>query len=54
MAVYILVAVFVPLTYGVVLLEERELRERFGEEYERYCDKVPRFFPKKHHYSQGR
>ncbi len=54
MAVYILVAVFVPLTYGVVLLEERELRERFGEEYESYCAKVPRFFPKKHQYSQGR
>ncbi len=47
-AVYILVAVFIPLTYGVVLLEERELRERFGEEYEKYCAKVPRFFPKKH------
>lgn len=48
LAVYILVAVILPLTYGVVLLEERELRERFGEEYERYCAEVPRFFPKKH------
>jgi protein-S-isoprenylcysteine O-methyltransferase Ste14 len=47
LAVYILLAVFIPLTYGVVLLEERELRERFGEEHERYCGKVPRFFPKK-------
>ncbi len=47
LAVYILVAVFIPLTYGVVLLEERELRERFGEEFEKYCREVPRFFPKK-------
>ena len=47
LAVYILVAVIIPLTYGVVLLEERELRERFGEEYERYCGEVPRFFPRK-------
>jgi len=48
LAVYLLVAVFIPLIYGVVFLEERELRERFGEEFERYCGKVPRFFPKKH------
>ena len=48
LAVYILVAVIIPLTYGVVILEERELRERFGEEYERYCAGVPRFFPRKH------
>ena len=47
LAVYILGGVFIPLIYGVVLLEERELKVRFGEEYERYCAKVPRFFPKK-------
>jgi protein-S-isoprenylcysteine O-methyltransferase Ste14 len=47
LAVYILVGVFIPLTYGVVLFEEKELRERFGEEYERYCADIPRFFPKK-------
>jgi protein-S-isoprenylcysteine O-methyltransferase Ste14 len=48
LAVYILVIVFIPVIYGVVLLEERELRERFGQEYERYCVEVPRFFPKRH------
>ncbi|MCJ7686411.1 MAG: DUF1295 domain-containing protein [Desulfobacteraceae bacterium] len=48
LAVYILVIVFIPVIYGVVLLEERELRERFGQEYKRYCAEVPRFFPKKH------
>ena len=47
LAVYILVIVFIPVIYGVVLLEERELRERFGQEYEKYCAKVPRFIPKK-------
>jgi len=46
--VYILVAAFIPLTYGVVLFEERELTQRFGEEYESYCAEVPRFFPKKY------
>lgn len=32
--------------YGVTLLEERELRERFGEPYEVYCRAVPRFVPR--------
>jgi protein-S-isoprenylcysteine O-methyltransferase Ste14 len=48
LAVYLLVIVFIPVIYGVVLLEERELKERFGQEYEEYCAEVPRFFPKKH------
>ena len=28
-------------------LEERELRERFGVPYRRYCELVPRFFPRR-------
>ena len=32
--------------HGVVLLEERELAERFGEEYEAYRGRVPRYIPK--------
>jgi len=32
--------------YLVVLLEERELRERFGAEHEDYCRRVPRFIPR--------
>jgi protein-S-isoprenylcysteine O-methyltransferase Ste14 len=30
-----------------VLLEERELRDRFGAEYEEYCRRVPRYIPKR-------
>ena len=32
--------------YPIVLLEERELLERFGEEYAEYTRKVPRFIPR--------
>ena len=43
---YIVVVLSLPLTYFVVRLEERELRERFGAAYEEYCRRVPRFVPK--------
>ena len=41
-AVYALVF---PAIHLVVLLEERELRERFGAEYQDYCRRVPRYVP---------
>lgn len=46
LAVYVLVVAVIPMIYLIVLLEERELAQRFGEEYERYRRDVPRFVPK--------
>lgn len=46
LASYIAAAFWLPAVYVIVLLEERELREHFGEAYEDYCHKVPRFIPK--------
>ena len=36
-----------PAIHLVVLLEETELRERFGAEYEEYCRRVPRYKPQR-------
>jgi protein-S-isoprenylcysteine O-methyltransferase Ste14 len=47
LATYVLCAVMVPVLYAIVLLEERELRDRFGEAYEAYHKQVPRFVPRK-------
>lgn len=46
-ALYVVLALCVPLLYLIVLLEERELRGRFGAEYVEYCRRVPRFLPRK-------
>jgi protein-S-isoprenylcysteine O-methyltransferase Ste14 len=43
--VWLLYALTFPAIHLVVLLEERELRERFGAEYEEYCRRVPRYVP---------
>jgi protein-S-isoprenylcysteine O-methyltransferase Ste14 len=43
---YLVWLISLPVMYLVVILEERELRGRFGAAYEEYCRKVPRFFPK--------
>jgi protein-S-isoprenylcysteine O-methyltransferase Ste14 len=46
LAAYIAAAIGVPAIYLIVLLEERELRDRFGADYVAYCEKVPRFIPR--------
>ncbi|MFQ5703869.1 MAG: methyltransferase family protein [Gemmatimonadales bacterium] len=47
---YLISYLLIPATalglYVIVILEERELGERFGSEYQSYCDRVPRFLPK--------
>lgn len=42
-AAYVATAVWVPGLWIIARLEERELRERFGPEYEAYCQRVPRW-----------
>jgi len=46
LASYLMFLFGLPMIYLIVLLEERELRQRFGAEYEAYCRRVPRFIPR--------
>jgi protein-S-isoprenylcysteine O-methyltransferase Ste14 len=43
--VYLMLLACVPLVYGIVLIEERELKQRFGDAYVEYSRQVPRFIP---------
>lgn len=45
LASYVLVVVFCLGIHWITVLEERELVERFGEAYEEYRSRVPRFIP---------
>jgi protein-S-isoprenylcysteine O-methyltransferase Ste14 len=44
---YWMMAATLVLLYVIVLIEERELRERFGQEYVDYSAQVPRFIPRR-------
>lgn len=45
--VWALYALTFPTLHLVVLLEERELRQRFGAAYEEYARRVPRYLPRR-------
>ena len=45
LAAYLVFAAWLLVMYPLVMLEEGELRERFGEVYDAYCRQVPRFIP---------
>jgi protein-S-isoprenylcysteine O-methyltransferase Ste14 len=47
LGVYIIVTLLIPALYLTVLLEEKELIQRFGNAYVEYSKSVPRFFPMK-------
>ena len=46
LALYVMAVLFVPAIYLVAVFEERELRARFGRDYEAYSQAVPRFIPR--------
>jgi protein-S-isoprenylcysteine O-methyltransferase Ste14 len=46
LALYIATVLTVPALLLIVLLEERELEERFGNAWRDYAARVPRFFPR--------
>ncbi len=46
LAVYLLCPLACVVLYGITLMEERELVERFGQAYEQYQRRVPRFIPR--------
>jgi protein-S-isoprenylcysteine O-methyltransferase Ste14 len=43
---YVMSAITIVLLLVIVEIEERELRQRFGSEYDEYCARVPRFIPR--------
>ena len=47
LGLYLITALTMAALYLIVLLEERELRERFGPAYADYSARVPRFIPRR-------
>jgi protein-S-isoprenylcysteine O-methyltransferase Ste14 len=46
LATYAIVPICLAAIYSVAVLEERELRDRFGPAYDEYARRVPRFVPR--------
>jgi protein-S-isoprenylcysteine O-methyltransferase Ste14 len=46
LATYVNWIVAIPSVLVIVHIEERELCDRFGAEYNAYCERVPRFAPR--------
>ena len=46
LAAYVIAGAIVPALYALTFFEERELRDRFGEEYAAYSRRVPKFVPR--------
>lgn len=44
---YVVFVLCIPAIYLIVVLEERELRDRFGSAYDEYSRRVPRFVPRR-------
>ncbi len=47
LGVYLMTAAVVMAIFFIVVLEERELRDRFGDAYLEYSKRVPRFIPRR-------
>ncbi len=47
LGLYVITALTIAALWLIVLIEERELRERFGSAYAEYSSRVPRFVPRR-------
>ncbi len=45
-AMWLLLLAYIAQLIMQLRMEERELRARFGKQYERFCQRVPRFLPR--------
>lgn len=54
MGTWVLWTLCFPAIHLVVLLEERELRDRFGDEYDAYLRRVPRYIPHRRRHEHAR
>lgn len=46
LAAYLLMLALIPVVYALTAIEEKELRQRFGDDHARYCERVPRIIPR--------